>query len=139
MQKAQGVFEFTRWEESSYSEPEGGLKLTEARVGNDFRGDIVGSSDLVYVMSYLTEDTGTFIGYEQVKGRLADRDGTFVLRHDGTFADGSVRAALNVVAGSGTGALTGLAGVGEYLATQGQKQSPYTLRWRIGGPGAVDA
>jgi Protein of unknown function (DUF3224) len=139
MQKAQGVFEFTRWEEASYSEPDGGLKLTEARISNDFQGDIVGSSDLVYVMSYLTEDTGTFVGYEQVTGRLSDRDGTFVLRHDGTFADGSVRAALNVVAGSGTGALAGLAGDGEYVATHGQKQSPYTLRWRIGGPAAVDA
>ncbi len=139
MKKAQGVFEFTRWDESSYSEPDGGLKLTEARVSNDFRGDIVGSSDLVYVMSYLTEDTGTFVGYEQVTGRLSDRDGTFVLRHDGTFADGSVRAALNVVAGSGTGALAGLTGEGEYVAAHGQKQSPYTLRWRIGGPGAVDA
>jgi hypothetical protein len=139
MQKAQGVFEFTRWEESSYSEPDGGRKLTEARVSNDFQGDIVGSSDLVYVMSYLTAETGTFVGYEQVTGRLSDRDGTFVLRHDGTFADGSVRASLSVVAGSGTGALAGLAGDGEYVATHGRKQSPYTLNWRIGGPTAVDA
>jgi hypothetical protein len=139
MQKAEGLFEFTRWEEASYSEPDGGLKLTEARVSNDFQGDIVGSSDLVYVMSYLTEETGSFVGYEQVTGRLSDRDGTFVLRHDGTFADGSVRATLNVVPGSGTGALAGLTGEGEYVATHGQKQSPYTLRWQIGGPTAVDA
>lgn len=139
MQKADGVFEFTRWEEASYSEPDGGLKLTEARVSNDFQEDIVGSSDLVYVMSYLTEETGTFVGYEQVTGRLSDRDGSFVLRHDGTFADGSVRAALNVVPGSGTGALAGLTGEGEYVATHGQKRSPYTLRWQIGGPTAVDA
>ena len=139
MQKAEGLFEFTRWEEASYSEPDGGLKLTEARVSNEFQGDIVGASDLVYVMSYLTEETGTFVGYEQVTGRLSDRDGTFVLRHDGTFADGSVRSALNVVPGSGTGALAGLTGEGEYVATHGQKQSPYTLRWQIGGPAAVDA
>jgi len=139
MQKAEGVFEFTRWDESSYSEPEGGPKLTEARVSNDFQGDIVGSSDLVYVMSYLTEDSGTFVGYEQIKGRLSDRDGTFVLRHEGTFFDGSVRAALQVIAGTGTGALAGLSGDGEYTATHGQKQSPYTLRWQIGGASAVDA
>lgn len=139
MQTAEGVFEFTRWEESSYTEPDGGHKLTQARVSNDFAGDIVGSSDLVYVMSYLTAETGTFVGYEQVKGRLSDRDGSFVLRHDGTFAEGSVRASLNVVAGTGTGALAGLAGEGEYVATHGQKQSPYTLRWRISGPAAVDA
>src|SRR5690242_12850498 len=120
MQKAQGVFEFTRWEESSYSEPDGGPKLTQARVTNDFQGDIVGTSDLVYVMSYLTDETGTFVGYEQVSGRLSDRDGSFVLRHDGTFAAGSVRASLNVVAGSGTGALAGLTGEGEYVAMHGQ-------------------
>lgn len=139
MQKANGFFEFTRWEESSYSEPDAGRKLTQARVSNDFQGDIVGSSDLVYVMSYLTDESGTFMGYEQVTGRLSDRDGSFVLRHDGTFAGGSVRASLNVVAGTGTGALAGLSGEGEYVATHGQKQSPYTLRWNIAGPAAVDA
>ena len=139
MQNAQGVFEFTRWEEASFSEPDGGSKLTQARVSNDFRGDITGSSDLVYVMTYLTEDSGTFVGYEQVVGRLSDRDGTFVLRHDGTFKRGSVRSALNVVAGSGSGALAGLSGEGEYVASHGQKQSPYKLRWRIDGAGAVDS
>ena len=139
MQNAKGVFEFNRWEESSFSENEGAPKLTQARVSNDFHGDIRGSSDLVYVMTYLTEETGTFVGYEQVTGTLADRDGSFVLRHDGTFGDGSVRSALNVVTGSGTGALAGLSGEGEYIATHGQKQSPYALRWQIGGPAAVDA
>jgi hypothetical protein len=84
-------------------------------------------------MTYLTADAGTFTGYEQVIGRIAERDGTFVLRHDGSFAGGSVRAALSVVTGSGTGALAGLSGEGEYVATHGQKQSPYTLRWQLTG------
>ena len=131
MQNAKGVFEFNRWEESSYSENEGAPKLTQARVSNDFRGDITGSSDLVYVMTYLTDDTGSFVGYEQITGSISNRDGSFVLRHDGTFGDGSVRAALNVVAGTGTGGLAGLSGEGEYVATHGQKQSPYALRWKI--------
>jgi hypothetical protein len=139
MPNAEGVFEFRRWDESPFSERGGGPKLTEARVSNDFRGDIEGSSDLVYVMTYLTDDSGTFIGYEHVTGRLSERDGSFVLRHDGTFAGGSVRASLNVVAGSGTGALTGLSGEGGYVATHGQKESPYVLTWRIDGTGAVDA
>jgi len=139
MKTAAGVFEFTRWEESAYSEPEAAPKLTQARVSNDFHGDIEGSSDLVYVMTYINEDHGTFVGYEQVRGRLSDRDGTFVLRHDGTFGDGTVRAALNIVAGSATGALAGLSGEGEYIATHGQKQSPYSIRWRIDGAGSTDS
>lgn len=139
MKTAEGVFEFTRWEESAYSEPDASPKLTQARVSNNFHGDIEGSSDLVYVMTYLTDDRGTFLGYEQVQGTLSDRDGTFVLRHDGTFGDGSVRADLKIVAGSGTGALSGISGEGEYVATHGQKQSPYTIRWRIDGAGSTDS
>ncbi len=139
MKMAEGVFEFTRWEESAYSEPSAAPKLTQARVSNDFHGDIEGSSELVYVMTYISDDTGTFVGYEQVRGRLSDRDGTFVLRHDGTFADGSVRTALHIVTGSGTGALAGISGEGEYIATHGQKKSPYSLRWRIDGMGSTDS
>src|ERR1700746_2633010 len=110
MKQAEGVFEFTRWEESAYSEPDAAPKLTQARISNDFHGDIEGSSSLVYVMTYISDDMGTFVGYEQVRGRLSDRDGSFVLRHDGTFANGSVHAKVSVVAGSGTGALAGLSG-----------------------------
>ena len=70
MQNAKGVFEFNRWEESSFSENEGAPKLTQARVSNDFHGDIRGSSDLVYVMTYLTEETGS--GSTIRLGRLKD-------------------------------------------------------------------
>ena len=139
MKTAEGVFEFTRWEESAYSEPDAAPKLTQARVSNDYHGDIEGASNLVYVMTYISEDMGTFVGYEQVRGRLSDRDGSFVLRHDGTFADGSVRSSLAIVPGSGTGALAGISGEGEYVATHGQKKSPYTLRWRIDGMGSTDS
>src|SRR5260370_42383827 len=107
MQSAKGLFEFNRWEESSYSENHGAPKLTQARVSNDFMGDITGSSDLVYVMTYLTADTGTFVGYEQVTGRLADRDGSFVVRADGTVDDGTGRAAVYVGRGSGARPLAG--------------------------------
>jgi hypothetical protein len=139
MKTAEGVFEFTRWEESAYSEPDAAPKLTQARISNDFHGDIEGSSDLVYVMTYFSEERGTFVGYEQVRGRLADRDGSFVLRHDGTFADGTVRSKLNIVAGSGAGGLAGISGTGEYIATSGQKRSPYKISWSIDGAGSADA
>ncbi len=138
MKTAEGLFEFTRWEESAYSEPDAAPKLTQARINNDFHGDIEGKSDLVYVMTYISDDRGTFVGYEQVRGTLSDRDGSFVLRHDGTFDNGTVRSTLNIVAGSGTGALAGISGEGEYVATQGQKQSPYTIHWRIDGAGSTD-
>src|SRR6266700_3385961 len=101
MKTAEGVFEFTRWDETAYSEPDVPPKLTQARISNDFHGDIEGASDLVYVMTYISDEMGTFVGYEQVRGRLSDRDGTFVLRHDGTFAYAAGRPARSVVRGSG--------------------------------------
>lgn len=139
MKSAEGVFEFTRWEESAYSEPDASPKLTQARISNNFHGDIEGSSDLVYVMTYISDDRATFLGYEQVRGTLSDLDGSFVLQHEGTFADGTVRAKLKIVTSSGTGGLTGISGEGEYVATHGQKQSPYTIRWQIDGAGSTDS
>src|SRR5260370_17024520 len=139
MKMDEGVFEFTGWEESAYSEPRAAPKLTQGRVSNDFHGDIEGSSELVYVMTYISDDMGSFVGYEQVRGRLSDRDGSFVLRHDGTFADGSVRTALHIVACSGTRALAGISGEREYVATHGQKESPYSLQRRIHGMGSTDS
>ena len=48
-------------------------------------------------------------------------------------------AAIGHVPGSGTGALAGISGEGEYVATHGQKKSPYSLRWRIDGMGSTDS
>ena len=128
MQNAEGVFQFKRWDESAYSEPDGGPKLTEARVSNDFRGDIEGSSDLVYVMTYLTDDSGTFVGYEQVTGRLGDRSGSFVLQHIGTYEGGTVKDTVTVVPGSATGALSGLRGSG---SCGGDGEAVFTLDYEL--------
>src|SRR5437868_13467938 len=112
MKTAEGFFQFTRWEESAYSEPDIAPKLTQARISNDFHGDIEGSSDLVYVMSYNSDDMGTFVGYEQVPGRLSDPGGPFVVGHAGAFADGPARGALRSVPGSRAGARAGGHGAG---------------------------
>ncbi len=46
-------------------------------------------------------------------GEIAGRSGSVVLQHSGTFRDGSVGSWV-VVAGSGTGDLSGLPGEGHY-------------------------
>jgi hypothetical protein len=113
--QATGTVTSTSWDEQPYNEPEGALKLTHASVVNTFAGDIQGEGTLAYLMYYRSEQYAGFIGLEQVVGSLGGQTGAFVLEHSGTFENGVVRASWRVTDGSGTGALAGLRGDGDYL------------------------
>jgi len=122
---ARGTREMKKWEEKTYSEVQGGPKLTTSTVANAFHGDIEGEAQLEYLMIYLADGSASFIGLEQVTGRIGDRSGSFVLRHEGKFEAMAARVSISVVPGSGTGNLTGLRGEGQF-ETQGGP-APYTL------------
>lgn len=76
-------------------------------------------------MAYRADGTATFIGLERVTGRLGNRSGSFVLEHSGSFEGGMARASWFVVAGSGTGELSGLRGEGGFEASH---QTSYPMR-----------
>jgi hypothetical protein len=126
-----GNFKFASWDEAPYSEPEGGTKLTAARVTNDFTGVIEGKSTLTYVLAYLSEMTGEFFGYEQLEGKIGDRAGSFVLQHSGTFDGPKVVADWKVVPGSGAGELTGLSGSGRFISIHGEDSTAYTFEYEL--------
>ena len=67
-------------------------------------------------MAYADSGDATFVGLERLVGSVSGRDGSLVLEHVGTFADGAARALLRVVPGTGTGALASVAGNGDFLA-----------------------
>ena len=113
-------FEIKNWEEQPYHEAEDGTKLVRASVTATYSGDIVGESTLEYLMYYGAE-TVRFIGLERVTGRLGDRSGSFVLQHDGVYADGEAQGAFTVVDGSGTDDLRGLRGTGNLGAQHGSE------------------
>jgi hypothetical protein len=121
-----GTFAFSRWDEQPYSQAEGGAKVTHARVTNAYHGDIEGEGQLAYLMFYPDDRTATFVGLEQVIGRIGDRAGSFVLQHGGTFTDGAATCTWFVVPGSATGDLRGLHGEGGYVASHEQPTS-FTL------------
>src|SRR4051794_27744363 len=127
--KATGSFTFKSWDEQPYSEGEGESKLTRASVTNTFEGDVQGQSVLEYLMIYLDEGTGSYIGLEKVVGRVGDRSGSVVLQHSGTFAGPTVQGSWSVVPGSGSGELQGLQGSGGFVAEHGQQATPYTLEY----------
>jgi hypothetical protein len=109
-------FEIASWDESPFDEGDGLGKLTRASVGRTYSGDIDGESVTEWAMAYRLDESATFVGIERIRGRIAGRDGSLVLQHVGEFRDGAARAALTVVADSGSGELAGVSGEGQFVA-----------------------
>ncbi|MEU0738162.1 DUF3224 domain-containing protein [Streptomyces sp. NPDC006134] len=128
-----GHFTFADWKESPVGPDTTSPRLAHASVTNAFTGGIEAAGTLCeYSIVYLSDKTGTFTGMELLTGRLDGREGAFALEERGTFdADGTVRCAFEVVAGSGTGELTGLRGRGEFTARHGEEAVAYefTYAW----------
>jgi hypothetical protein len=109
-------FALKRWDEKPYDESDGAPKLTRASVLYAFEGELAGEGRLEYLMTYLPDATAVFVGYQRFVGRVGAREGSFIFRHGGRFADGIASDTWTVVEGSGTGALTGIRGQVEFSA-----------------------
>lgn len=127
---ANATFGFNSWDETPYVEVDGEIKLARASITNTIAGDIEGESNLCYLMAYLPDGSASFVGHEHVTGRIGDRSGTFVLKHEGLFVNGQARGSLQVIPGSASGELVGLTGSGTYVATEVQP-TPFTLMYEI--------
>ena len=118
--RAEATFKIESWEEQPYDEIEGAPKLTRAKVGKTYQGDIEGESTLEYLMMYRKDGTASFVGLERVVGSLSGRSGSFVLQHKGSFHGGTATVDWFVVPGSGTGELSGLRGEGRFVVGQAE-------------------
>ena len=128
--QAKGTYQIKGWDEKTWDgknwKEQSGAKLTHAVVTATFRGDIEGEATVHFLMSYRDDTYATFVGLEQVVGRIGERAGSFVLRINGVFENGAATSKLAIVPGSGTGDLKGLHGEGETVAHHGDTQ-PFTL------------
>jgi hypothetical protein len=113
---ASSTFEVTGWDEKTYNEVDGRLKLTRSTVTFAYHGDLDGDGAMEYLMMYRDDESATVIGLERISGKLGGKEGTFVLEHHGGYADGTASGTATVVEGSGTGALAGLRGQGTSMA-----------------------
>lgn len=109
---ANARFSIKSWDEKPYSEGEDLPKMTRASVDKTFIGDIDGEGHVEYVMMYRSDGTAAFVGLERITGRIAGRNGSFVLQRTGVFEDGQAKESYSVVTGSGTGELRSLRGEG---------------------------
>jgi hypothetical protein len=109
---ANARFSIKSWDEKPYSEGNDLPKMTRASVDKTFTGDIDGEGHVEYVMMYRSDGTAAFVGLERITGRIAGRNGSFVLQRTGVFEDGQAKESYSVVTGSGTGDLRSLRGEG---------------------------
>ena len=127
---ANARFAIKSWDEKPYSEGQDRPKLTRASVAKTYTGDIEGEAQVEYLMMYRSDGTASFVGLEQVVGRIGGKTGTFVLQRTGVFEGGQAKESYFVIPGSGTGELQGLAGDGSSSVGHGMEH-PFTLSYEL--------
>lgn len=123
------AFEITRWEEASYGAGDAlyerraeGPVLARVQIGKRYTGELEGDS----AGEVQTCGQEGYLATERVAGRLAGREGTFVLQHGATHDEAGAPVQFGyVVPDSGTGELAGLRG--EARVDHGR----LTLRWEL--------
>lgn len=111
------AFKVDNWDEEPLWEGAGGAKVTHAAVQQDVEGDITGAGEARWLMCYRSDGTAAYTGFQRVEGTLKGREGTLVLRSDGTF-DGS-RATGRLEVAEATDGLAGVTGSGTFEAPHG--------------------
>ncbi len=129
--RATGEFSVSSWDETTYADLAGGGKLTRVSVGFGLTGDLEAAADWQALMCYREDGDATFTGLQRTTGRLAGREGSFVVRADGSFGDGKAVTRWEVIPGSASGDLHGLSGTGEAVTT-GASGGTFTFDYEIG-------
>lgn len=110
------IFEVKSWNETPFDESAAPPKLTRATVTKSYSGDIEGTSMTEWLMAYADDGSAKFVGLERIIGTFAGREGSLVLEHVGSFADGTAKGTLRVAHGTGTKDLVDVEGDGSFLA-----------------------
>ena len=127
--RASAVITVHKYEPSAYHEPADGPVLTRIHVQESFSGDIEGDGAVEFLQAGRADGSASFVGIERVTGRLAGREGTFLLQDAGTVDGTMVSGEWFVVPGSGTGQLAGLRGEGGFRANLGEGAQVHLDYW----------
>lgn len=119
--KVTGTFEVSMTPLETYAAGQAGIQLGRMSIDKTFKGelDAVSQGEMLSAMTSVAGSAG-YVAIEQVSGTLAGKQGTFVLQHFGTMAQGQDRLILEVVPDSATGELVGLSGEMQIRIEDGQ-------------------
>jgi len=134
--RATASFDVTGWDQAPYGEQDAaGPRLSRATVRKSFRGDLVAESTAELLMcqadpSDLSAGAG-YVASELVTGRLAGREGRFVLQHWGVSdRDGQQTGGGTLSRGPARGNSLGSRDKCRLLSTQmGRTRSCWTMRF----------
>lgn len=99
MQTLTGQFQIQDWQETTQSEYELG-KRNLAMVKLAYSGDVEGNSELQYLLSYQTDGSADFVGFETIQASIKSTIGSLVLKHTGRFEAGVASSQFEVVQSS---------------------------------------
>ena len=91
-----------------------GPALLELRLDETFSGDMQGESPVRALQVSCGDKSASLVSMQRFRGKLAGRQGTFVLQGSEVVANGKIKGTWFVVPGSGTGELSGLRGEGGF-------------------------
>ena len=119
--KASGEFTVTLTSLDDDFVADDGIGSSRRRIEKTFQGDLdaVSRGEMLSVITAVKGSAG-YVAIEQVKGKLAGRQGSFVLQHYGTLNRGAEHLKLEVVPDSATGELEGLSGFMLIILEKGQ-------------------
>jgi Protein of unknown function (DUF3224) len=118
-----------KYEPAAYQEPPEGPSLVKIHVEETFTGDIDGDGVAEFLQVARADGSASFVGIERVEGKVAGREGAFVLQDAGIVEGNVVSCEWFVVPGSGTGELAGLRGTGGFRAKVGEGAQVHLDHW----------
>ncbi|MBO8201542.1 DUF3224 domain-containing protein [Streptomyces smyrnaeus] len=132
-QSTDAVFTVSTWDEKNVTDSDRGPRLAHAAIVNNYRGGIEAEGTTCqYLLTYTVGKCGSFCGMELLTGSVDGHEGTFAVQQQGTFdEEGVIRCTFEVVPGSGTGELSGLAGTGSYEVREGEQEVKVTFSYDL--------
>jgi hypothetical protein len=128
---AQGTFQVTGWDESTYEHLDAEAKLTKVRIDQTYQGGLDAAGPWDGQMYYRPDGTAVYNGLQRLEGSLDGRKGSFVMESGGEYDGTTASSSWEVISGSGTGELAGLSGTGTATAEMGQEGN-YTFEYEVG-------
>ncbi len=136
MQHASGTFHVSNMKDETYQELGNGRKLTRATGDQAYDGDIGGTGDVQWLMTYRADGTAHFVGIWRISGSIDGRSGSFVVESTGEFDGKASAGTLAVLEGLGEGELADIRGSGSFRAPGGA-DATYELDYQIAEPAEV--
>ena len=97
-------------------------------IDKQFHGALEATSRGEMLSAGSANSSGGYVAIEKVTGTLDGRSGAFVLQHNATMDRGTPHLSINVVPGSGSGALAGITGTMDIVIEQGKHSYVFDYR-----------